>query len=503
MFLLIWDILSIFCQFQELKGLQATSPYYTSQNSLTWINAAGRCTLWTPSVEFSTLSVNIAKEYITEDLWVGYHLADATFDFLGCWYIGKHKAVLAYNVSSLGRCYAACGSTVYIGISKAGCFCTDTITTKGIQESNCIARCGEQSTPCGRYGYMALYKVHLNDNGIDRLDDEDELPLNISVHKCLERKGQITSSEKLISTRNGTALCWTWNTRRRVIIKYNASSFDPSTFTKLTHTKFGYIYKATDGQVLHSFATNAQRKRALCTGGLSVTVSIITAIISIVVAAIIVAVLTVLLMKKRRTNQGTRLAKVRHVSEHTSYITPISDEAGDRAYTTIQDNGPGGASEEVGIQNPQKIVYESLGERNDEEHSYGTANTQRSAYESLGERHDEEHNYGTPNTHRNAYESLGDRHEEEHGYGAPDTQRLAYESLDERHDEEHSYEESVQATSGFNEPLEEEKMDTHNYEIAVQPRELAYDSLEDKEKEIHCDGTSHQKANVETYEWVE
>ncbi|XP_053408637.1 uncharacterized protein LOC128559864 isoform X2 [Mercenaria mercenaria] len=303
------------------------------------------------------------------------------FNTQSCWYIGKHKAVLAYNVSFLGRCYAACGSTVYIGLSKSGCFCTDTITTKGNQVSNCKARCGEQYTPCGRYDYMALYKVHLNDNGIDRLDDENELPLNISVHKCLGRKGQITSSEKLISTRNGTALCWTWNTIRRVILKYNASSFDARTFNKLIQVPFGYIYKVTDGQVLLRFATNAQRKRALCTGdpftptdhsadgnpGFSVTVSIITAIISIVVAATIVAVLTVLLKKKRRTNQGTRLAKVRHVSEHTSYITPISDEAGDGAYTTIQDNGPGGASEEVGIQNPQKIVYESLGERNDEE----------------------------------------------------------------------------------------------------------------------------------------
>ncbi|XP_045207225.2 uncharacterized protein LOC123559451 isoform X2 [Mercenaria mercenaria] len=135
--------------------------------------------------------------------------------------------------------------------------------------------------------------------------------------------------------------------------------------------------------------------------GISVTVSTLIVVIFVVVA--------VMLMKKRRTNQETRLTEVGYVPEQTNNVTHISDEAGDGAYTTIQSNGTGGASKEIGIQNPQKIVYESLGERNDKEHGYGTANTQRRAYESLGKRHDEEHSYGTPNTHRNAYESLGDR----------------------------------------------------------------------------------------------
>ncbi|XP_053408638.1 uncharacterized protein LOC123559457 [Mercenaria mercenaria] len=362
MFLLIWDILSIFCQFQELKGLQATSPYYTSQNSLTWINAASRCTLWTPSIEFSIRSVNIAKEYITEDLWVGYYLADATFEFLGCWYIGKHKAVLAYNNSSLGRCYRVCESTVYIGIGKTGCFCTDTITTNGIQVSNCKAHCGEQYTPCGRNGYMALYKVNLNDNGIDRLDDENELPLNISVHKCLERKGQITSSEKLISTRNGTALCWTWNTRRRVILKYNASSFDASTFNKLIQATFGYIYKATDGQVLLRFATNAQQKRALCTGdpftstdhstdgnpGVGIGVSVTAAIVFIILASVFI----ILKRRKKIPNlcSKTVLTKESHITKpeielsnttvHSSHISPSYDIFGKTCIHSVgnQDN---------------------------------------------------------------------------------------------------------------------------------------------------------------------
>ncbi|XP_053388775.1 uncharacterized protein LOC123560432 [Mercenaria mercenaria] len=135
--------------------------------------------------------------------------------------------------------------------------------------------------------------------------------------------------------------------------------------------------------------------------GITVTVSTLIVVIFVAVA--------VMLIKKRRTNQGTRLTEVGYVPEQTNNITHISDEAGDGAYTTIQGNGTGGASEEIGIQNPQKIVYETLGERNDKEHGYGTANTQRRAYESLGERHDKEHSCGTPNTHRNAYESLGDR----------------------------------------------------------------------------------------------
>ncbi|XP_053372700.1 uncharacterized protein LOC123560429 [Mercenaria mercenaria] len=273
--------------------------------------------------------------------------------------------------------------------------------------------------------------------------------------------------------------------------------------------RHGFIRKQDEYLVVDFAKSKSVRKRIVCDSdqdqnksqenqGLIVTVSTMTAIISVVVMTLIVAALTVLLIKKRRTNQRTRLTEVGYVHEQTNYITPISDEAGDGASTTIQNYGTG----EVGTQNSQKIVYESLGERNDEEHGYGAVNTQRSAYESLGDRHDKEHSYGTPNTHRSAYESLGDRHDKEHGYGTPNTQRNAYESLDERHDEEHSYGASAQATSGFYQPSEEKKGWTHTTRIAGQPRELVYDSLEDKINETHCDETSDQTAYVKPYKWV-
>ncbi|XP_053394989.1 uncharacterized protein LOC123545054 isoform X2 [Mercenaria mercenaria] len=241
-----------------------------------------------------------------------------------------------------------------------------------------------------------------------------------------------------------------------------------------THVTASESFSIKTAQLPNSSATTLPKASST---GFSVTVSniLVIAIISVVVLTVTVAVLTVLLVKKRRTNQGTGLAEVGYVPEQTNNITSISDESGDEHYTTIQDIGTGGASEETGIQN-----------------------TQRSASESLGERNDQEHSHGTPNTHRRAYESLGDRHDEEHGYGTRNTQRRAYESLGERHDGEHSCEASAQATNGVYQPSEEEMV-----EIAGQPRELAYDSLEDIKKETHCDEASDQTANAIPYEWVE
>ncbi|XP_053390653.1 uncharacterized protein LOC123559652 isoform X2 [Mercenaria mercenaria] len=271
-------------------------------------------------------------------------------------------------------------------------------------------------------------------------------------------------------------------------------------FTRENNTKRVLCEKGPIDTTTSSKNKDTKTTKSPPNTSLSVTVSTITAVISVVVAIIIVAVLTVFLTKKRRMNQGTRLTEVGYVPEQTNNITPISEKARDGDYTTIQDIGTG---KEIEIQNTQNIVYESLGERNYEEHGYETANTQTSVYESLGERHDEEHNYGTPTTHRSAYESLGERHDEEHGYGTPNTQRSSYESLGERRDEEHSYGVSTQARSGFHQPLEEEMVEAHNYKIAEQPRELAYDSLGDKIKETHCDKTSDQTAYVRPYEWVE
>ncbi|XP_045207242.2 uncharacterized protein LOC123559458 [Mercenaria mercenaria] len=145
---------------------------------------------------------------------------------------------------------------------------------------------------------MALYKVTLTDNGIERLGDEDHYSLNISAHRCVKHNGQITSSEKL-SLGNGAGLCWTVITRRIVIIKYNASSFDLTTLSKIP---FGYIYKTAAGQVKLGFAINAQQKRALCTGahftstdqstdgnpGVAIGVSVATATVFIVLACVFI-----------------------------------------------------------------------------------------------------------------------------------------------------------------------------------------------------------------------
>ncbi|XP_053408635.1 uncharacterized protein LOC128559863 isoform X2 [Mercenaria mercenaria] len=343
MFLLIWDIFLILCQFQEIKGLQATKAYHQSQVSSTWINSTRKCTLGTPPIEYTTKSVNISQEYVTEDLWVGYHLAKTTFEFLGCYQIENHKTSHSYDGKVLGQCCSACEHTLYIGISTAGCFCTDTKPTTDTHLLKCNQQCDGQHIPCGIYSYMALYKVILTDNGTERLGDKYDRPLNTSAHRCVEYNGQITSSEKL-SLGNGTGLCWTGITRRRVIVRYNVSSFDPTTLSKMS---FGYIYKNAAGKVLLRFANNAQQKRALCTGarltstghstdgnsGVGIGVSVAAAIVFIVLASVFI----VLKRRKKLPNlcSKTMLTKELHRTEpeielsskavHCSHTNPSYD----------------------------------------------------------------------------------------------------------------------------------------------------------------------------------
>ncbi|XP_053408643.1 uncharacterized protein LOC123559445 [Mercenaria mercenaria] len=465
-----------------------------------------------------------------------------------------------------GHCFPGCNESTIIGVTKTRCYCLgDEFNFTRNYESGCIVICNRPTVACGqdrspvKYSYISIYKINLHVNAssisvsLTSSGDQDCLHLDPSVPKlfywstCTLRfkamcfyEGSVgrvedfsckgvseycswidaantcfykrlfptlySNSKDLI--KETSSPLWTGLFKTNVVYKYNANIPDERRHDK---KQFGYLTNKGNNNVKLRFAEADSMKRVLCikdrnkiktqtthvtksesfsvkttqlssspsttllntsNTGSSVTVSTIIAVISIVVVAVIIAVFAVLLVKKRHQ-------------------------------TTKEDNDTGEASEEIGIQNPQRIVYESLGERHDGEHSYGTVNIQNSAYESLGERHDEDHSYGKPNTQRSAYESFGERHDEEHSYGTPNKHRSAYESLGDRHGEEHSYGASAQATSGFYEPLEEERVDTHNYEIAKQPRELAYDSQRGKIKETHCDETSHQTAKVETYEWVE
>ncbi|XP_053408646.1 uncharacterized protein LOC123559441 isoform X2 [Mercenaria mercenaria] len=476
--------------------------FYISTVESHWSDASSHCTMATPSVTYRpTGHLDISGIDIPdkESLWIGYYTVVRVFEYLDCVKLDDFtmdKQLKTLNIKgSPSQCFPGCGNTSIIGVTLSKCFCIEENYNEvnRFMEKTCTTPClHPRGTACGlenkNGSYLSVYRVNEN---------ATRFSLTVPIHK--------DEKNCLVFNRSYQYFAW----------KDCSQSFEVGCDTGVGlhgDTGFGVLTKTSKGYLLN-FKRDSEKRRILCQGqkpsktdieqiSYSVTVNIMIAVVSVIAVAIIVVVLTVFLVKKRRTNQGTRLTDVGYVPEQANYITPISDEAVGGKYSSIQDNGTGETSEEIGIQNLQKIVYESLGERNDEEPGYETANTKMGAYESLGERKDEEHSYGTPNTHRSAYESLGDRCYVEHGYGTPNTHKSAYESLGERYDEEHSYGASAQAISGFYQPLEEERLATHNYKIAGKSRVLTYDSLGDKIKGTHCDETSGQTANVKPYEWV-
>ncbi|XP_045207208.2 uncharacterized protein LOC123559442 isoform X2 [Mercenaria mercenaria] len=570
-----------------LSTVSCESISYLSSETSLWSSSEEKCVPATPKVDVTSglppavYNVNNLDIELpdNEDVWVGYYQVERVFEYIGC---AQHRQLFHTDPKFVsikgdpGHCFPGCDESTIIGVTRTRCYCLDDVgNVRRFNEPGCTDICTHPSVACGhdmvpiKNTYLSIYKINPKvavtsipftptvmpaeekhclmtrtsfpqkfywdgclryrevmcfyghvDNVLCK-DGSIYCTWIDAANTCFQTGGVSTSysNSKNIDKSNNERF-WTGVFKTNVVYKYNA--YIP---VKLRNDrkKLGYIKKESETSVKLRFAEADSMKRVLCMEGVSVTVITTTVVISVVVAAIIVAVL---LMKKRRTDQGKRLEEVGSLPEQTNYITPISEEAGNGASTTIQDNGTGVAREEIAIQNPQRSAYESigerhdgehnyetpnaqrsayesLGERHDEEHSYGAPNAQRSAYESLGERHDGEHNYETPNTQRSAYESLGERHDEEHSYGAPNAQMSAYESLVERHDEEHSYGASAQATSAFYQSLEEERVDTHNYKIAGQPKELEYHSLGDKIKETHCDEKSDQTAYLKPYEWVE